>query len=528
MSLQVGTFSDLTHLLWLDLSNNRIRAIADRQFAGLSLQHLFLNGNRHVDLRPASFDGLVTTGLYLHDCSLSTLPVDVLAPLNSSLRYLWLNGNELTSLSVAHRPLFGTLSHLRLGSNPLHCNCETSWLKDLFDLVPDVFRGAAAPSCLTPQRFRGRHFNDVSSNDFRCQAPAFSNIETAFGADVGGARLRCTATGDPAPTLYWIQPSGKTTRYGPPADEEARRNEGLLIVRETMSADSDPSASALFGMYICVANNEAGNVTLTINVSWPFITAPRPTVDVFPATTLQSVLRTSTAVLGASALFNAPTQPQRTHRPDRPNSVVMVSASTTESASRQRPDGDHTNYTVLHDVTGRGGQNEADGDALEAELVRRQQRLFTVTELVCAVIGTHVGTLAVCLVLLPLIYRRRRMMAARDKRDRAVVVAGLHPPPPAYGTTTTTNSTATNGPIPIGIGLRTGGSVGVEPDCKPLYRYPQNTLPSIPAESVYLNGTQYSTARRQQQQQFYQQQQQQPPPPQHQFLTEYLLTSQRR
>ena len=47
-ALEVGAFADLVTLRWLDLSNNRLRAVLPDTFSGLQLQHLFLNGNRHV------------------------------------------------------------------------------------------------------------------------------------------------------------------------------------------------------------------------------------------------------------------------------------------------------------------------------------------------------------------------------------------------------------------------------------------------------------------------------------------------
>ena len=448
--MQVGTFADLSHLRWLDLSNNRIRALSARTFAGLALQHLFLNGNRHVELVPGSFDGLVTTGLYLHDCSLSRLPAEVLTPLNATLRYLWLNGNELAVVDAGLRPLFDSLSHLRLGSNPLHCNCETAWLKEAFDRSPDTFRGAAAPSCLTPARLRGRYFADLQPSDLRCQPPAFSDIETAFGADAGGARLRCTAVGDPAPTLYWIQPSGKTTRYDAPDSDDARRNVGLLTVREVDVGGSGPSSS-LFGLYICVANNEAGNVTLTINVSWPFALSSR----VGPTTT------------AAGGELRTPLPP--------PSGAHALPTSRTVDVARRG------NYTVL-DVTASSADHEE-----AAPSIGDRQRLFTVTELVCAIVGTHLGTLALCLIALPLLYRRRRRWSSkRDRGGAGAVVTRLQPP--AYGCSS--DSTATRAD-------------------KTAAAYRGQPLPPLPAESVYLNGTPYSTVRRPA------------------FLTDYLITPQR-
>jgi len=101
-------------------------------------------------------------------------------------------------------------------------------LKEFFDKNSEIFKGAVFPSCLTPPRLKGRPFNELSLADIRCEAPMFNNIETAFGLSSG--RLKCTASGVPAPTLYWIQPSGKTTRYAPPEDEEVKRSEGVLTV----------------------------------------------------------------------------------------------------------------------------------------------------------------------------------------------------------------------------------------------------------------------------------------------------------
>jgi len=49
-ALEVGAFADLASLRWLDLSNNRLRAVLPDTFHGLQLQHLFLNGNRHVQV----------------------------------------------------------------------------------------------------------------------------------------------------------------------------------------------------------------------------------------------------------------------------------------------------------------------------------------------------------------------------------------------------------------------------------------------------------------------------------------------
>ena len=253
-SIEVHMFVDLVNLKWLDLSNNRITEVAEYTFRGLDLMYLFLNGNRNIRLYPRSFEGLVTTGLYLHECALSRLAVNVLAPLNTTLRSLWLDGNELERLDKKFLSVFRSLSHIRLGSNPLHCNCEAVWLKEFYDKNGGLFTNAPPPSCLTPASLRGSSFDELSLSDLRCQRPAFNNIDARLGAE--GGRLRCSAAGDPAPTLFWVRPSGVTTKYDAPVGDTARSNEAILKVDTSGNGD-------VAGMYTCLALNDAGNVTLT-------------------------------------------------------------------------------------------------------------------------------------------------------------------------------------------------------------------------------------------------------------------------
>ena len=52
-----------------------------------------------------SLEGLITAGLYLHDCSLRRLRVEVLAPLNVTLRNLWVNGNDIERIDRLVTPL---------------------------------------------------------------------------------------------------------------------------------------------------------------------------------------------------------------------------------------------------------------------------------------------------------------------------------------------------------------------------------------------------------------------------------------
>ena len=375
-SIEVHMFVDLVNLKWLDLSNNRITEVAEYTFRGLDLMYLFLNGNRNIRLYPRSFEGLVTTGLYLHECALSRLAVNVLAPLNTTLRSLWLDGNELERLDKKFLSVFGSLSHIRLGSNPLHCNCEAVWLKEFYDKNGGLFTNAPPPSCLTPAALRGSSFDELSLSDLRCQRPAFNNIGAQLGVD--GGRLRCSAAGDPAPTLFWVRPSGVTSKYDAPVGDTARSNEAILNVDTSGNGD-------VAGMYTCLALNDAGNVTLTLNVSWP---QKMTGVDTKPV-----VVRLRTTPAAATTMATArrqavATTPVATNHPPPPREKPgRITAIQRESEAKER-EKDH-NFTSL-------------------DMTRRQnERLFNLTELIGAVIGTHVCTLLLCLILMPIYYKRR-------------------------------------------------------------------------------------------------------------------------
>ena len=103
------------------------------------------------------------------------------------------------------------------------------------------------------------------------QAPMFNVVEATFDADASAGRLTCVASGEPAPVLYWIQPSGKATRYSAPPTSDVQQDDQLGLNEAVLDLErgghNDPTES---GMYICVADNEAGNATLTVSLPSPY------------------------------------------------------------------------------------------------------------------------------------------------------------------------------------------------------------------------------------------------------------------
>ena len=228
------------------------------------------------------------------------------------------------------------------------------------------------------------------------QAPVFSNVDITLGDMTG--RLKCSATGDPAPTLFWIQPNGRTTKYSsltasvvpaapvglgsatalPGAVEDgARRTDGVLTVGGGRT--STASSSPLTGMYICVANNDAGNVTLAVNISWPSARSgtrqlARPTAQSLPADE-------NDLPLDEEAEFPV-------------------------------------NFTLTEEERSR--------------TARGATRLFSVTEMVCAVLVTHVATLLIVIALVAVFVHRR----AAHRRRQQQLLPPVHPTTAAVPTNT--------------------------------------------------------------------------------------------
>lgn len=368
-TIALDTFTDLADLMWLDISSNKISFIADYTFRGLNLKHLFLNDNKNIQLSSRAFAEMTTQGLYMHECSMSRLSVEVLAPLNGSLRTLWLDSNQFETFSEQWQQVFSQLGHLRLGKNPFHCNCELGWLHKFFTKHTSVFSGADRPSCASPALVRNKHFSNLTAEDFRCELPAFRNVDAHFDTEVG--KLTCQARGDPTPTLYWIRPDGTTETYYPPHGEESEENEGVMYMTNVRLTDS--------ARYKCVASNPAGNVTFSLNVVWP--SAPQPTTT-----------------------------------PTDNKFVIVADPPTSPPSGRQYRDEEDPgssahDWGVNKPEMKLGGTNGQDDDTPKA---KSDDLRFTIVDIVGAVVGTFLLTVLISVLVAQLYWRRRERLRQED------------------------------------------------------------------------------------------------------------------
>ncbi|XP_055955552.1 leucine-rich repeat and fibronectin type III domain-containing protein 1-like protein [Patella vulgata] len=354
-SIAIDTFAGLTKLKWLDISKNELKFIADFTFRGLNLENFFINENPGIQFSPKAFDGLTTRGLYMHGCSLMNLSLDVLRPLNGSLRALWLYDNQFERLEKDWFYLLKSLSHVRLGKNNFHCNCEMSWLYEFFITQDSIFSGGDAPSCSSPPQNNKKLFNELKTSDFTCELPTFKNVDAVFESELG--KLTCTATGDPSPTLFWVRPDGTTETYYPLKQETDKDNEGVMYITNPQSMEK--------AKYKCIANNPAGNVTFSLNLAWPVVKDSHVESTLAPLTATTTTVNKQYSVGGKKNSYE-----WTVNKPEKNMGIVS------------------TNDKVKH---------------------------FSIVDIVGAVIGTFLLTLLICALVFHLYYRRRERLSYEEK-----------------------------------------------------------------------------------------------------------------
>ena len=255
------SFIDLNKLAALDLSLNNLGAISPSAFTGLTLEYLWLGENPSLGLPTNGFVGMSTRLIDLKRNQLTEITPNFLAPLAQRLGKLFVNGNKITRFSPDLLTMFNGLESIRIQDNPLICDCKSRWLKQFFDQNVDKLTQTndnnIEPRCSAPVGLSGEFFSRLRLMDFLCDKPSL-NSEISF--DKSKAMLKCMSTGHPTPQISWYRPSGVIEATFP--------KEGLLVTEAELEVlGSEPHIQ---GAYRCVASNEAGNVSLTINVSWPF------------------------------------------------------------------------------------------------------------------------------------------------------------------------------------------------------------------------------------------------------------------
>lgn len=334
-------FTDMTGLRILDLSHNNIQVLAGGALSGLRLNFLYIENNPQLTLRDEAFQGMTTGLLSLKECGLNAVKAELFSPLNT-LKKLKLENNRISRFDSNMLTIFRRLELLRIHNNPLICDCESRWLKEFYDLNRDTVRDRSLgnveePRCSAPEHVEGQFFHLISQYDFSCVKPTLS-ANVSFTKEKG--ILSCTSRGNPLPEVIWYKPTGEIVRSNP--DKRLSYNTNQLELSAT--------DSSVKGLYTCMATNDAGNITLSVNVEWPFQNSSN-------STPCQQMVFNK--VSGEEKIIETATKPQ----------------------------------TSEHETT-------------EPDLIK--MKYFTIVDLIGAILGTFICTLVITVVTLHFcVYRRK-------------------------------------------------------------------------------------------------------------------------
>ncbi|XP_071535600.1 LOW QUALITY PROTEIN: leucine-rich repeat neuronal protein 1-like [Panulirus ornatus] len=317
-NIPVSVFRSLGSLERLHLAGNRISTVDPRAFSGLislqvltmednlmdripttafqslpALETLTLDQNPLTKIKPLDFSHLSVTKISLcqmpelsiidskafynlvnistiqiHDNEKLTY-VDPLSFMNvDSLKELQLHNNNLLGLQkemVQHIPEGVEIS---LYENPLKCDCNVRWLRQLIGLGDNaslVLREPEHLVCQSPPSLAHKLLKDLVTTKLPKQcAPTVLNLTqspTVLGKVGERQVLECRALGSPRPRLHWILPDGSLVNS---SLNEVRRRffpPGTLVYYHLKPTDG--------GSYTCVAENSIATTrsSTTLNVT---------------------------------------------------------------------------------------------------------------------------------------------------------------------------------------------------------------------------------------------------------------------
>lgn len=265
--LQVGVFSDLKKLTFLDLSRNKIKEVPSHTFLSVNLKYLILNQNRGIRLTRDSFEGMQVQRLSLRQCELDEVNYFTFLPLNKSLTGLWLNDNNLRTLDPRFERLGSHLEHFKVDGNPLRCACQMRWLvsylrrqrsKQSMSLVEE-----SPPVCASPAKLQGKRIRDLQPFQLTCDVPQLRNADVLLGAKRSG-QLICRAIGYPTPTIIWyrVYPNRSRLQRFPPLTHFASAS------RQLNQASIEVHGKSEYEEYVCSASNDGGETNLTVRLNW--------------------------------------------------------------------------------------------------------------------------------------------------------------------------------------------------------------------------------------------------------------------
>jgi len=169
MEISKGVFDNMGKLTHLNLRSNQISVLPSGVFHGMGqLTDLDLSSNKITDIANGVFDGV--SQLNILDLSLNEIAsIDryvFSSTSNTSIRLLWLNNNQLTSLEPWWHNVNITAKYMNIGKNPWDCSCDNKFMTRWLNSIAYRIDVSDCVQCYTPPRLRNRIIIQMSDAEF--------------------------------------------------------------------------------------------------------------------------------------------------------------------------------------------------------------------------------------------------------------------------------------------------------------------------------------------------------------------------
>ncbi|KAK6329065.1 hypothetical protein J4Q44_G00010430 [Coregonus suidteri] len=254
-----AAFEGLVNLRFLNLGMCGLKDIPNLTPL-VRLEELELSGNQLGNVRPGSFQGLVSLRkLWLMHSKVTVIERNAFDDLKN-LEELNLSHNTLHSLPHDLFTPLHQLERVHLNHNPWVCNCDVLWLSWwLKETVPS--NTTCCARCHAPPGLKGRYIGELDQSHFTCYAPVIVEPPTDLNVTEGmAAELKCR-TGTSMTSVNWLTPNGTLMTHGSYRVRISVLHDGTLNFTNVTVQDT--------GQYTCMVTNSAGNTTATavLNVS---------------------------------------------------------------------------------------------------------------------------------------------------------------------------------------------------------------------------------------------------------------------
>ncbi len=166
--VQSNYFKNLLSLNEISLDHNAISHISESAFAQVpTVTKIVLSYNQLTVIREKMFSGLPNLSiLWLYENQIHTIESGSFKD-NIALTRLALDSNLLQSVTRCMFDLDNhpsNLNNIKMFSNPLRCDQDLCWLKQL-DTTWNIVGGASSTACAGPAALAGRKWNTLMEQD---------------------------------------------------------------------------------------------------------------------------------------------------------------------------------------------------------------------------------------------------------------------------------------------------------------------------------------------------------------------------